>query len=504
MLARLLTCAALLLAVLVVSCDSDEGVPEGGVEITQAPSGATAVATEEQPAGSLDVALTEHDFGDLCLGFCRETLDVPLGATSSDIEILGLSIDSTRTESAFEVRSMCEDVIEEGEACDLRLVFRPRTLGAHDLVITIDHTGEDSPATIRLDGVGICPEGSEPVPDSLLGLLDEREGFGAEVTGGAGGCTYVVDSDSDEGDGSLREVAEAGGYWITFARDLEIQLDSNIDLAGDTTIDGRGRVVNITGAGMHTSGRRNSNIIVNDLRMAHSGGNENDLLQVTDGATEFWFHHLELADATDEYIDISKARPAGAVGTISWTHFARGGPQNTNELVVLIGDDGGAETNHLLHVTLHHNWFDGTRQRHPMVTGANVHTFNNVIQWRLWGIQARHSDGDVGAQVVSENDVFDGLVSPPQNLGDGARLFDDGNFLRVTNPLLLNGAGVSESNPERRLQPRRGVRLRTRPGRGCDGDRHERSRASHRRDRPQPLISCSYWTLMRSTTEEIE
>jgi len=88
-----------------------------------------------------------------------------------------------------------------------------------------------------------------------------------------------------------------------------------------------------------------------------------------------------------------------------------------------------------------------------MVTGATVHTFNNVIQWRLWGIQARHSEGNVGAQVVSENDVFDGSVSPPQNLGDGARLFDDGNFLRVTNPLLLNGAGISESDPEGAFTP---------------------------------------------------
>jgi hypothetical protein len=69
--ARLLAGAALLLLALIVSCDSDEGVPEGGVEITQVPSGATAVATEERPAGVLDVGIAEHDFGELCLGFCR-------------------------------------------------------------------------------------------------------------------------------------------------------------------------------------------------------------------------------------------------------------------------------------------------------------------------------------------------------------------------------------------------------------------------------------------------
>ncbi len=442
----------LVLAFALVSCQGgDDERPGEGVEITSVPSRATRTPTTppEATRGQLSLDLEDHDFGEQCLGFCREVIEVQLEALDSDIEFLGFEVESSRDENAFEVRSSCEEVVERGEECDLRLTFRPTTLGEHDLTLTIEHSGEASPATIELQGVGVCPDWSEPVPDTLLGLLDERVGFGAHVTGGADGCLYVVENDNDDGDGSLREAAEAGGYWIVFDHDVDIDLEANVDVAGNTTIDGRGRLVNITGAGLRIEGVRHSNVIINDIRMAHSGGRQTDLLRVSDGATGFWFHHLAMADATDEYIDISYARRHGAVGTISWTRFERGGPQNTNELVILIGDDRGNETNHLIQVTLHHNWYAGTRQRHPLVTGATVHTFNNVIQWRLWGIQARQENSQEAANVVSENDVFDASFAPPNNFGDGARLFDDGNFLRVTNPLLLNGAGISESNPSR-------------------------------------------------------
>src|SRR5690606_21257084 len=130
-----------------------------------------------------------------------------------------------------------------------------------------------------------------------------------------------------------------------------------------------------------------------------------DLINVREGATDFWFNHLALVGATDEYIDIGRAGPLGSYGTVSWTHFQRR-PNSTEEFALLIGDDGGIATNHLMHVTLHHNWFDGTRQRNPLMTGATVHMFNNVIRWRLYGVQVRHHGGQA-AQLLSENDIFD-------------------------------------------------------------------------------------------------
>jgi pectate lyase len=73
--------------------------------------------------------------------------------------------------------------------------------------------------------------------------------------------------------------------------------------------------------------------------------------------------------------------------------------------------------------------------------------FNNVIQWRLWGIQVRHQGSQIEAQVLSENDIFDATFVGDGRAQEGVRFFDQGNAARVSNPLLLNGAGIRERNP---------------------------------------------------------
>lgn len=289
------------------------------------------------------------------------------------------------------------------------------------------------------------PAGCDPVPTQLLALLDDRVGFGANTTGGAAGCIYHVTNGNDSGPGSLRDGARMGDRWIVFDGDFTIQLNGNINVRGNTTIDGRGRHVEVVGGGLHLEGAGASNVILTNLTVRDLRESNTDLLNVREGATDFWFDHLALVGATDEYIDISRAGPAGAYGTISWTHFRRG--EGSDEFAILIGDNGGSETNHLIHVTLHHNWFNGTRQRNPSANGGRVHMFNNVIQWRLWGIQVRHNVGEIGAQVVSESDVFDATFVEPDSAREGLRFFDQGNAARVFNPLLMNGAGIREREP---------------------------------------------------------
>lgn len=296
------------------------------------------------------------------------------------------------------------------------------------------------------------PEDCDPVPTHLLALLDERVGFGANTTGAAAGCIYHVTNDSNSGPGSLRDGVTKGNRWVVFDGDFTIELDGNIRVAGNTTIDGRGREVEIVGAGLHMDGGSSSNVIISDVTVRDVQWRNTDLLVVRRGATDFWFNHLALRGATDEYIDITQAGPGGVDGTISWTHFQRR-ESSVEEFAILIGDANTLETNHLTRVTLHHNWFNGTRQRNPLVTGATVHMFNNFIQWRLWGIQVRDEGGPALAQVLSENDVFDASMSHPRNVGDGLRFWDEGNVARVSNPLLLNGAGIRESDAGRVFAP---------------------------------------------------
>lgn len=53
---------------------------------------------------------------------------------------------------------------------------------------------------------------------------------------------------------------------------------------------------------------------------------------------------------------------------------------------MLIGADASHTGDRCMRVTIHHCFFDGTRQRHPRVRFAKVHLYNNYT--RNWGIYA--------------------------------------------------------------------------------------------------------------------
>ena len=250
-------------------------------------------------------------------------------------------------------------------------------------------------------------DGCPAIPAANLAILGERSGFGENVDGGAAGCLYVVTNDNDSGPGSLREGATEGDRWIVFADDFHIDLDSKLDVASNTTIDGRGQDVTISGATIRLRGDGNRNLILHNLTIQDSTGGD-DLLHVGNGASHFWFHHLTLSNSSDEYIDITRSGSDGLYGTISWSRFDPG-TTNTDEFAIIVGDHGGSSTNHLIHITFHHNWYNKTRQRHPLITGGVVHSYNNYVQWRLWGIHARD-----GSELFSEHDVFDAAYAPEQ------------------------------------------------------------------------------------------
>jgi pectate lyase len=286
------------------------------------------------------------------------------------------------------------------------------------------------------------PPPCDPIPAERLNLLDEREGFGSGATGAALGCYYLVTNAEDAGPGSLREGAERGNQWVVFAEDFLIRLSSPVRFGPSTTIDGRGRSVTITGAGLYAERAENSNIIVTDVRIGGVQGDSNDLLRVWGGATDFWFNHLTLYDAGDEYIDITNPQAPGVRGTVSWVRFDRG-VLNTEEKAIIIGDDQNPSANHLIEVTLHHNWYNGTKLRHPLVTSAKVHSYNNLIQWRQAGIEVRHYFSEVKAELVSEHDVFDPIER--DNGYKAVFLYDDG-FVRIVNPMLLTTATTKGCN----------------------------------------------------------
>lgn len=61
-------------------------------------------------------------------------------------------------------------------------------------------------------------------------------------------------------------------------------------------------------------------------------------------------------------------------------HFAE------HDKTMLIGADPSHVGDRCIRVTIHHCFFDGTRQRHPRVRFGKVHLYNNYT--RNWGIYA--------------------------------------------------------------------------------------------------------------------
>jgi pectate lyase len=121
-----------------------------------------------------------------------------------------------------------------------------------------------------------------------------------------------------------------------------------------------------------------------------------------------------------------------------------------------------------LKVTYHHNWFDGTKSRHPRVRFGHVHVFNNYYVGNDYGVASTmdaavmvegnyflrvknpclvgYADSGTG-NLVQRNNVFDNCGSTPQTRGTvGAFPYS----YTVDNPrdipsIVSSGAGVGRT-----------------------------------------------------------
>ncbi|GFP83706.1 probable pectate lyase 4 [Phtheirospermum japonicum] len=78
-------------------------------------------------------------------------------------------------------------------------------------------------------------------------------------------------------------------------------------------------------------------------------------------------------------------------------HFAK------HDKTMLVGGDASNTCDRCMRVTIHHCFFDGTRQRHPRVRFARVHLYNNYT--RDWGIYAVCAS--VESQVYSQCNIYE-------------------------------------------------------------------------------------------------
>ncbi|MEM6891351.1 MAG: polysaccharide lyase family 1 protein [Pseudomonadota bacterium] len=257
----------------------------------------------------------------------------------------------------------------------------------------VDQNGAESDASKSETASDTKPSKNTITDTDYEALVNNAVGFGANASGGRGGQICRVTSLDDTGDGTLRDCATRGGTWVVFDVSGEIVLETLIEIASNSTIDGRGADITITEHGLSTS--VTENIIIHNVKISDVEG---------DGITVFkakniWISHVTVGDATDGAIDITDQSQNV---TVSWTHLK---DQNKT---MLIGNNNSKDDDERITVTLHHNWYEGTIRRNPTVRFGKVHMYNNVLT--DWGDKLGDGDGVNSvyrAQILLERNVFE-------------------------------------------------------------------------------------------------
>lgn len=286
--------------------------------------------------------------------------------------------------------------------------------------------------------------------------LDEyyNIGFGEEATGGAAGIDISVTV--------LSTVPTIVGSWgwalqqianTPFATGniyVKVLVSGNLTQTSvasinrpNVTIDALGQFFCLQGRGISFGSNANNIVLLNLQGDAISSG---DWISLEAGTTPFMLAHMESApfggQIVDGHIDITEARPEGQYGTVCWF---RSNPHTNNELVMILGDRVTDQEVEVQFLTTHHNYYAGTRQRHPLVMG-NVHSVNNYIRWgTLEGICGHHTTENAPlfgstkpCEIWSENDTFDAAVASGEQ-GSGVDYHDTRSRGKITGARSLNG-----------------------------------------------------------------
>ncbi|CAO2839871.1 unnamed protein product [Amaranthus hypochondriacus] len=231
------------------------------------------------------------------------------------------------------------------------------------------------------------------VDSCLRALAGQAQGFGRHAIGGLHGPLFHITSLADDGPGSLREACrKKEPLWIVFEVSGTIHLNSYLSVSSYKTIDGRGKKIKFTGKGLRL--KECEHVIICNLEFEGGRGHDIDGIQIKPNSKHIWIDRCTLRDYDDGLIDITRQ---STDITISRCHFAQ------HDKTMLIGADPTHVDDRCIRVTIHHCFFDGTRQRHPRVRFGKVHLFNNYT--RDWGIYAVCAS--VESQIYSQCNIYE-------------------------------------------------------------------------------------------------
>uniref|UniRef100_A0A0E0JJX0 Pectate lyase n=1 Tax=Oryza punctata TaxID=4537 RepID=A0A0E0JJX0_ORYPU len=265
---------------------------------------------------------------------------------------------------------------------------------------------------------------------TLRALAGAAEGFGRRAIGGLHGPLYRVTSLEDDGHGTLRQACRTHGpLWIVFDVSGDIHLRTYLRVSSHKTIDGRGQRVRLVGKGLQL--KECHHVIVCNLEIEGGRGHDVDAVQIKPASTHIWIDRCSLADCDDGLVDITR----GSTDiTVSRCRFSR------HDKTMLVGADPTHTGDRCIRVTIHHCFFDGTRQRHPRLRFGRAHLYNNYT--RDWGIYA--AGAGVEAQIASQCNIYEAgekktvFKYVPEKAAD--REEAEAGWIRSEGDAFLNGA----------------------------------------------------------------
>ncbi|MEV4753779.1 pectate lyase [Micromonospora sp. NPDC049559] len=193
-------------------------------------------------------------------------------------------------------------------------------------------------------------------------------------------------------------------------------------VAANKTIIGVGSNAAITGGGLNVASV--SNVIIRNINFRDWS---DDAINVQ-YSTRVWIDHNNFSNGNDGAVDIKRSSDCA---TVSWNRVFN------HDKSFLLGhsDDNASEDVGRLRVSYHHNWFDGSNQRHPRVRFGNpVHVYNNYYNGNGgYGVASTCNAG-----VLVEGNYFEN-VDDPYHRGEGSS--PDGNLVARNNQLVSSGSG---------------------------------------------------------------
>lgn len=308
--------------------------------------------------------------------------------------------------------------------------------------------------------VGTPPAKATLSSDFVQSLFALREGYGANTTGGLDGDVYMVTTLNDSGPGSLRFAAEdttGKPTWITFdpaIRGGTITLATPLRIGANKTIDGRGSGITIANRGLEIGANYgSSNVIVSHIAVRNVTDKEQDNISIYGaGVKNVWIHRVSLSgQGSDGLLDITNGATDITVDSSRFTDH--------DAVMIINSYPSGADIAHALdfydrdkeaRVTLHHNVFLGTTQRHPRSVFGKIHMYNNVLKdWGSYGMGSSFR-----AQTLAEGNIFES--SGPY--GTSAMLAQVGadpepGFINARDNLFVGNAVGSSSGAESVFSP---------------------------------------------------